>query len=253
MQQDYIESSNLEEFKNNVIRAREIGYITNSQETALLLKKMNQELEPDKRISLDVQNRNALRILRNMIVHYPPEKIRGRLIHLLKIPVIKELIAEVDQKGILCYECKNGIIIETTTSTWTSKDEYELILDHVPAKICTNPTCKETMFSSKTMKTESKVLSLVEELISGIMDNKQESLEKETQCPLCEQTMLSSNTTITYKDSISDLFHLKINELPVKTKCHLCGYYEFFEGTKSLLDQLRDTLENRSLKLITIS
>ena len=254
IEENYNEKIAYEYFKENVARAKRLGLITNQHEKALLLKKLNQNLSYEERTALDMQNRNALRILRNTIAQNPIEKTKEMVIQLLKIPVIQELIVDVDQKGILCYECQNGIVIESTTSSWTSKENYELILDHVPAKICTNPNCRETMFPAKTMKAEAKILAKIEETIAqtiGVAED--EPQKKEKQCPVCEQALLTWNGTITYKYSISDLFHLKINKLPVKALCPACGYSEGYPVIDVLLKKLQELLEQQTLELVTIS
>ncbi|MBN1328575.1 MAG: hypothetical protein JXA54_03790 [Candidatus Heimdallarchaeota archaeon] len=246
------EKADYEHFKEKVSRAKKLGLITELQKKALLLKKSNQQLPASERIALNVQNRNALRILRNTITNNPPLRTKEIIIQILRVPVIQELIGEVDQEGILCHQCQKGIVIETTTSSWLSKENYTLILEHLPAKICTNHICRETIFSSKTMKAEANIVAKIEECLIQVKEvafEKSQTIER--QCPVCEQAVLTWNATITCKYSVPNLFHLKINEIPVKAKCPICSYSEAHPKIESLLKNLLGQLKQDSLELIT--
>lgn len=238
-----------EVFKKKIRNAKKNNLLNESQANALLRKRKNIELEPAARTPLSMQDRNALRILRNVLTDNR-ENIKQLIIDLARRPLIHELLAEVDKGKVLCPVCRTGVLEKGSTSRWIEEENFHFILEHIPAEICSNPRCQETIFNSDTAKAESHIIEYVSEAVKKIQSLEPRKDPKQVICPLCEKQELEKGHTEAMYIAQQELFHLRIKMVAVQSYCPVCGYKEIGENVTKELVSLKETLTSLTFQLM---
>lgn len=231
----------LEKFREKVARAYEKEMLTDIQKEALLAKFEGMDSEKTDGKTLTVQNRNALRILRDIVIH-KNEAIITLSKTLLRAYILQDLLAIVDKpKGILCPTCHVGTMIEGTSSEWINKAGYDLVIEQIPSRNCMNPDCEEAIFSSETVKAEETITKILQKEIPKIQKIKIAGVE-EISCPICGFEHLEENKKTALYKHRQGFFHLRIKDIPLNGSCPRCGYEEHSKIISKEVNKLLEKL-----------
>ncbi|HUT82595.1 MAG TPA: hypothetical protein VMZ29_15470 [Candidatus Bathyarchaeia archaeon] len=244
MTQIYIEKEE-EKFRELVEKAFDNDFITEIQKDALIAK-YERKLDGE---PLTIQDRNALRLLRNTIAHNQ-DTMTDHAKFSLKLDMIIRLLSYVDnQTGIYCHVCKEGLLIKRTVSSWIQGTNYELILEQKPAQICSNNTCQSTSFSLQVEVQEAEILKEIEKQLRVIRTTTPEELENK-KCPQCRSEALEEkNKGEVYKYQ-QGLYHIKIKEVPLQAYCTLCNYQKIGKNVGKEIMKLEQLLNSKVITLL---
>ena len=236
-----------EDFMKIVNESFRNGYITDKQRNALISKyERTQNNEP-----LTIQDRNALRSLRNSILNYQSEVIENAT-SALKFENLLELLSFVDKgPGIYCHLCKTALLVDKFVSSWNVGKNYELILEQKPGKVCSNKICQNTSFSLDVEKFEDELINAVEKQLRSIRTTKPEELDLK-KCPQCRSDTLEAKHKGEAYKYRQGLYHIKIKDVPLKAYCTLCHYQEIGETVNNELDKLQKILDTKTLELLKL-
>lgn len=238
----------LEKFREKIARAYEKEMLTDIQKEALLAK--FEGLDPKKNgiKTLTVQNRNALRILRD-IVYNKSETTITLSKTLLRAYILQELLSIVDKpKGILCPTCHVGTMTEGTSSEWINNANYDLVIEQIPSRNCMNPDCEETIFSSETVKVVETIAKILQNEIPKLHDIKIKIDERS--CPICGLEHLQGNKKSALYKHRQGLFHLRIKDIPLEGYCSRCGYEKHSKKVSKEVNKLLEKLYEQLYTLL---
>ncbi|MBD3190449.1 MAG: YgiT-type zinc finger protein [Candidatus Heimdallarchaeota archaeon] len=237
MSESNLDSEKFEEQLEQAVRA---GWLTEIQKEGLLAKKLDKKLT--------MQHRNALRVLRGVISN---SFAKGKKVayNYYRSILLREFITEVDEpRGVLCFECKKGTMIRGMKSRWYHHDDYDLILEQVPATICQNIDCRKALFSGETVEVREQISKLLQETLPAIQQLSPEPLE-DNHCPLCSGRMESGQTGSIYRYRQA-LYHLRLWAIPLQGKCTRCGYQKVDEKHEPAINNLIEQLDELAFQLL---
>ncbi len=226
-----LKNNESEKFEEKLNEALNNKLLTKNQKDALLAK-YNRKFDGEK---LSDQNRNALRILRNILVHNQQTSLKYSK-NIIRYELLQYFLAMVDDtKGMYCHVCKEGFLLNRTISKWIYDTRYELILEQKPAQVCIKKSCKTTTSNIETDEKEEEIIIAVEKQLRTIRTIKPEDL-KTKKCPLCRSnSMKRGQTGETYRYR-QGLYHIKIKDIGKNVSNEL-------EKLEELLDEkVRDLL-----------
>ena len=238
----------LEKFKEKIERAYDQELLTEIQKKALLAKYIGL-VEWKDRKPLTKQNRNALRILRDIVAHSSETTITLSKT-LLRAYILQGILSIVDKpKGVLCPSCQVGTMFEGTTSNWINKKNYDLVIEQIPSRNCLNPDCEESIFSTDTVKSEEKIIAILDKEIPKVQ--KIEVTEKEEfPCPLCGYKYLKSNKKKPLYKHRQGLFHIHIKDVPLAGLCPRCGFEKHSEEVNKAINKMLEDLYEETFNLL---
>ncbi len=240
----------IQDFEEELLKATKKGWFNETQMNALLRKFENMSSNNENRKALDMQLRNSLRIMRNAIMH-KSDLVQDFSYKLIQISKFEKFLEIVDKpKGVLCYRCKTGLLSRETTSSWMKKNDYQLILEQIPAEVCKNSACNEVIYSSETVAKKQKITQIVEEYIAKLLKINPENI-KDTKCPLCQSNSLKEGHNGTEYKFQQTLYHLCIHDVPLLAYCEQCGYQKFGEKTIEIIDWITTELNHMVVELLT--
>jgi len=232
-------------FKEKLEYALENDLITKIQRDAMLAKYMRKR-DGEK---LSVQNRNALRMLRNSLIHNQ-DTILNFSKNIIRYELLQDLLSMADDiKGMYCHICKEGFLAQRIISSWIHAEKYELILEQKPAQICINNSCKTTSVDIETEEKEEEIITAVEKQLRSIRSTEPEELSN-NKCPQCKSKSMKpgqKGETYRYRQG---LYHIKIKEVPLKGYCTVCHYQEIGENVARELEILENLLDEKVLELV---
>ncbi|MFX1538446.1 MAG: hypothetical protein ACFFDI_30000 [Promethearchaeota archaeon] len=236
-------------FEEKVAKAFDEGWLTEAQKEALLTKYRNQRGKEEKKSPLSVPHRNSLRAMRNALAHGQMSLLDFAK-NIIQLELFKEFLLEVDKpKGLICYKCKKGVMMEGTASSWTEKEGFQLVIDILPARICGNKNCQEVIFSEETVVVEEQIINFLMAEVSKIQKMKPETLDK-TKCPMCQSDTLEARHTRIIERHLQTLYHLQMQNIPLRAFCVQCGYKELGTKVSQAVDELTRNLGKMILKLM---
>ncbi|MHA1347882.1 MAG: YgiT-type zinc finger protein [Candidatus Heimdallarchaeaceae archaeon] len=240
-----------QEFEKEVLEATKDGWLTETQRKALLRKFENLYSNAEDKKALDMQLRNSLRIMRNAIIHRT-DVVQDLSFKLIQISKYEKFLEIVDKpKGILCYQCKTGLLSRESTSDWMQKKDYHFILEQIPAEVCKNPDCKEIIYSSDTVSKKQAIVQIVDEYVAKIQKTKPGKIT-DKKCPMCRSNSLQEEHKGAEYIFQQALYHLYIQGIPLKAYCEQCCYQELDPKTKEILDWLSTELGQRAIELLNV-